>query len=137
MLAGLRPLLVSSRVQAGRAGRGADPSGTSSRRRFRDDVGMTRRPNESAAQWFERAIVTNSVAAEQQETLSEGSDANPAAREAIDQRAREAAADLELAAAAFRAERLLTVTLDAHEIVKVHVDDETSSGGSIKTTDQA
>jgi len=31
----------------------------------------------------------------------------------------------------------LTVTLDAHEIVKVHVDDETSSGGSIKTTDQA
>jgi len=32
---------------------------------------------------------------------------------------------------------VLAVTLDAHEIVKVHVDDETSSGGSIKTTDQA
>jgi len=65
---------------------------------------MTRRPNEPAAQWYERAIVTNSVAAAQQETLSEGSNANPA-REAIEQRAREAATDLELAAAAFRAER--------------------------------
>jgi len=31
----------------------------------------------------------------------------------------------------------LTVTLDAHEIVKVHADDETSSGGSIKTSNQA
>jgi len=72
---------------------------------LRNDVGMTRRPNEPAAQWYERAIVTNSVAAAQQETLSEGSNPNPAAREAIDQRAREAAADLELAAAAFRAER--------------------------------
>jgi len=66
---------------------------------------MARRPSEPAAQWYERAIVTNSVAAAQQETLSEGFFANPAAREAIDQRAREAAADLELAAAAFRAER--------------------------------
>ena len=87
------------------AGGGADPSGTSSRRRLRNDAGMARRPNESVAQWFERAIVTNSVAAVQQETLSEGFFANPAAREAIDQRAREAAADLELAAAAFHAER--------------------------------
>ncbi len=106
LLAGLRPLLVSSR-RAGRhpAGRGADPGGTSSRRGLRNDVGMARRPNESVAQWYERAIVTNSVAAVQQETLSEGFFANPAAREAIDQRAREAAADLELAAAAFRAER--------------------------------
>jgi len=98
----------------GRPGRATVPGGssrtrsrpeTSSRHRLRNDAGMTRRPNEPAAQWFERAIVTNSVAAAQQETLPEGSNANPAAREAIDQRAREAAADLELAAAAFRAER--------------------------------
>jgi len=109
LLAGLRPLLVFL-ARAGRhpAGRGADPGGTSSRRRLRNDVGMARRPNEPAAQWYERAIVTNSVAAAQRETLSEGFFANPAAREAIDQRAREAAADLELAAAAFRAERYQT-----------------------------
>jgi len=107
ILAGRAAAAAGLLARAGRhpAGRGADPSGTSSRRRLRNDVGMTRRPNEPAAQWYERAIVTNSVAAAQQETLSEGSNANPAAREAIDQRAREAAADLELAAAAFRAER--------------------------------
>ncbi len=66
---------------------------------------MSRRPNESAAQWYERAIVTNSVAATQHETVSEGSTASPAARNAIAQRASEAAADVKLAAAAFRAER--------------------------------
>jgi len=66
---------------------------------------MSRRPNESAAQWYERAIVTNSVAATQHETVSEGSTASPAARNAIAQRASEAAADVKLAAAAFCAER--------------------------------
>ena len=66
---------------------------------------MSRRPNEPAAQWYERAIVTNSVAATQHETVSGSSAANPAARNAIAQRASEAAADLRLAAEAFRAER--------------------------------
>ncbi len=66
---------------------------------------MSRRPNEPAAQWYERAIVTNSVAATQHETVCGSSTVNPAARNAIAQRASEAAADVKLAAAAFCAER--------------------------------
>ena len=66
---------------------------------------MSRRPGESAAAWFERAIVTNSVAASQQETFTSGVHPNPAAWDAVAARAREAAADLRLAEAAFRAER--------------------------------
>ena len=66
---------------------------------------MSRRPGESAATWFERAIATNSVAAGQQEEFRSRLHANPAAWDAVAHRAREAAADLALAEAAFRAER--------------------------------
>lgn len=75
---------------------------------LRDHVLMSRRPDESAASWYERAIVTSSVAATQQESIASTPHENPAARNAIAQRAQEAAADLKLAAAAFRAERDMT-----------------------------
>lgn len=66
---------------------------------------MSRRPGESAAQWYERAIVANSVASGQLEDFTDGPGANPAAQRAFEQRAEEAAADLASALEAFRAER--------------------------------
>jgi hypothetical protein len=66
---------------------------------------MSRRPGESAAQWYERAIVANSVASGQLEDFADGPAANPAAQRAFEQRAKEAAADLASALEAFRAER--------------------------------
>lgn len=66
---------------------------------------MSRRPGESAAQWYERAIVSNSVASGQLEDFTDGPGANPAAQKAIEQRAEDAAADLALALDAFKAER--------------------------------
>lgn len=71
---------------------------------------MSRRPGESAAQWYERAIVANSVASGQLEDFADGPGANPAAQRAFDQRAKEAAADLAAALEAFRAERRNTPT---------------------------
>lgn len=69
------------------------------------DVLMSRRPGESAADWFERAIVNHSVAESQSEAYPWATNANPAAHEAIAKRIVEAAADLARASAAFRAER--------------------------------
>ena len=66
---------------------------------------MSRRPGESAAQWYERAIVANSVASGQLEDFAGGPGANPAAQRAFEQRAKEAAADLEAALEAFMTER--------------------------------
>lgn len=66
---------------------------------------MSRRPGETAAQWYERAIVANSVASAQLEDFTDGPGANPAARQAFEQRATDAASDLQLALEAFRAER--------------------------------
>ncbi len=66
---------------------------------------MSRRPGESAAQWYERAIVANSVASGQLEDFTDGPGTNPAARRAFEQRAEDAAADLALALEAFKAER--------------------------------
>jgi hypothetical protein len=66
---------------------------------------MSRRPGESAAQWYERAIVANSVASGQLEDFADGPAVNPAAQQAFEQRAKEAAADLASALEAFRAER--------------------------------
>lgn len=51
------------------------------------------------------ALHPNSVAATHRETFPWSSNLNPAARDAIAQRVNEAAADLKLAATAFRAER--------------------------------
>ncbi len=66
---------------------------------------MSRRPGESAAQWYERAIVANSVASGQLEDFTDGPGINPAAHRAFEQRAKDAAADLVLALEAFKAER--------------------------------
>ena len=66
---------------------------------------MSRRPGEPVAQWYERAIVANSVAHGQLEDFADGPGANPAAQRAFEQRAKEAAADLALALEAFKAER--------------------------------
>ena len=69
---------------------------------------MSRRPGESAAQWYERAIVANSVASGQLEDFTDGPGTNPAARRAFEQRAADAAADLESALEAFMTERRAT-----------------------------
>lgn len=66
---------------------------------------MSRRPGESAAAWFERAIATHSVAATQQETFTLADSGNPAAWDAISQRFRDTAVDLQQAEAAYIAER--------------------------------
>ena len=67
---------------------------------------VSRRPGESAGQWFERAIATHSVAATAHETFVSKPDGNPAASSAIAQRLDDATADLQLAEAAYRAERI-------------------------------
>jgi hypothetical protein len=72
---------------------------------LRDHVPMSRRPDESAASWYERAIDPSSVAATHQESLASRTYDNPAAANAIVQRANAAAEDLKLAAAAFSAAR--------------------------------
>ena len=66
---------------------------------------MSRRPGESAAQWYERAIVANSVASGQLEDFSDGPGANPAAHRAFEQRAKDAAEDLAAALEAYMTER--------------------------------
>lgn len=66
---------------------------------------MSRRPGESAAQWYERAIVANSVASGQLEDFTDGPGANPAAQRAFEQRAKDAAEDLVSALEAFQQER--------------------------------
>ena len=66
---------------------------------------MSRRPGDSAAEWFERALVNHSVEESQRESFPWDTNANPAAHDAIAGRVVEAAADLARAAAAFRAER--------------------------------
>ena len=74
--------------------------------------GMSRRPGESAAAWFERAITTHSAAAAQHETFVAERGGNPAASAAIAQRLEDAAADLQQAEAAYRAERQRDRTAD-------------------------
>lgn len=66
---------------------------------------MSRRPGESAAQWYERAIVAHSVASAQLEDFTDGPGTNPAAQRAFEQRAEDAAEDLAEAMEAFKAER--------------------------------
>ncbi len=66
---------------------------------------MSRRPGESAAQWYERAIVANSVASGQLEDFLDGPRANPVAQRAFEQRAKDASEDLASALEAFMAER--------------------------------
>ncbi len=66
---------------------------------------MSRRPNETVAQWYERAIVANSVASSQLEEFKDGPGANPAAQRAFSERAAAAAADLAAALEAYLAER--------------------------------
>ncbi len=66
---------------------------------------MSRRPDESAAQWYERAIVASSIAAAAVEELDDGPGVNPAARRAMTGRASAAAAELDQALEAFLGER--------------------------------
>ena len=58
---------------------------------------------ESATQWSERAIVTNSVAAAHEESLADAG--SPTAKRVARKRADEASADLEQALGALHAER--------------------------------
>lgn len=66
---------------------------------------MTRRPDESAAVWYERAIVARSMAAAHLDELDDRVDVTAVARDAITKRAAEAAADLDAAMIAYLAER--------------------------------
>ncbi len=61
-----------------------------------------RRDRESISDWFERAIVAHSVAAEQLQQMQSGdTESNAQARKTINQRAENAAADLTDALAAY------------------------------------
>jgi len=65
-----------------------------------------RRDSESISDWFERAIVANSVAAEQLEQMQSGdTEFNAQARKVINQRAENAAEDLAEALAAYNKQR--------------------------------
>lgn len=64
---------------------------------------MSSERNESAEEWFERAIVANSVAAAQEELLADTG--NPTAKRVARKRAEEAAADLGKALDALQAQR--------------------------------
>jgi len=65
-----------------------------------------RRDRESISGWFERAIVANSVAAEQLEQMQSGAtEFNAQARKAVNQRAENAAGDLAEALAAYNTQR--------------------------------
>jgi len=65
-----------------------------------------RRDRESISDWFERAIVANSVAAEQlQQMQSSDTEFNAQARQVINQRAENAAGDLAEALAAYNKQR--------------------------------
>ncbi len=67
---------------------------------------MGRRDRESISDWFERAIVANSVAAEQlQQMQSSDTEFNAQARQVINQRAENAAGDLAEALAAYNKQR--------------------------------
>lgn len=61
------------------------------------------RPGESAGEWLERAIVANSVAAAQEESVAEKG--NPTAKRVAAKRADEASADLNQALRAVQAEQ--------------------------------
>jgi len=65
-----------------------------------------RRDSESISDWFERAIVANSVAAEQLQQMQSGdTEFNAQARTVINQRAENAAEDLAEALAAYNKQR--------------------------------
>jgi len=65
-----------------------------------------RRDSESISDWFERAIVANSVAAEQLQQMQSGdTEFNAQARKVINQRAENAAEDLAEALAAYTKQR--------------------------------
>ena len=64
---------------------------------------MGRRDREWISDWFERAIVANSVAAEQLEQMQSGD--TEFARKAVNQRAEDAAGDLAEALAAYNKQR--------------------------------
>jgi len=65
-----------------------------------------RRDSESISDWFERAIVANSVAAEQLQQMQSGdTEFNAQARKVINQRAENAAEDLAEALAAYNKQR--------------------------------
>ena len=67
---------------------------------------MGRRDRESISDWFEQAIVANSVAAEQLQQMKTGdTEFNVQARKAINQRAEDAAGDLAEALAAYNTQR--------------------------------
>ena len=67
---------------------------------------MGRRDSESISDWFERAIVANSVAAEQLQQMQSGdTEFNAQARKVINQRAENAAEDLAEALAAYNKQR--------------------------------
>ncbi len=67
---------------------------------------MGRRGSESISDWFERAIVANSVAAEQLQQMQSGdTEFNAQAQKVINQRAENAAADLAEALAAYNKQR--------------------------------
>ncbi len=67
---------------------------------------MSASRSESVDEWFERAIVANSTAAEQEESLAAAG--NPTAKRVARKRAEEAAADLQQALQALQAERRQT-----------------------------
>jgi len=64
---------------------------------------MSSSRGESASEWLERAIVANSVAAAQEESLAD--QGNPTAKRVAAKRADEASADLDQALSAVRAEQ--------------------------------
>ncbi len=64
---------------------------------------MSSSRGESAGEWLERAIVANSVAAAQEESLAD--QGNPTAKRVAAKRADEASADLDQALSAVRAEQ--------------------------------
>ena len=67
---------------------------------------VSARPGESASQWYERAIVENSMAAATEESFAEAG--NPTARRVAAKRSVEAAADLARALTALETERRRT-----------------------------
>lgn len=72
---------------------------------MRDTDPMSRRPDESAAQWYERAIVAKSISAAELEKIGEAGGVTSVARHAITTRAESAEVDLISALDAYVAER--------------------------------